>query len=152
MKNAITMNQIIKLAAIVLITNILFIGFSKHEQPESQSLIPMMQQLLADMQMVDKGIYMEQYALVEKGAGDIANHPSMTQRDKQIIKKTLGKQMQQFVAFDMTVHHHADSIRIAAVQENMKKILRHYRIVQQGCVNCHSNYRKKISEARKSSN
>jgi cytochrome c556 len=53
------------------------------------------------------------------------------------------------VAFDMTVHHHSDSMRMAALQEKMQEVLRHYRVVQQGCVDCHANYRTKISKARK---
>lgn len=137
------------IATIVLITGITFLGFSQSQQPKTQPLIPMMRMLLADMQTVDQGIYNENYKLIAKGADDIANHPKMTQEDKQTIKKTLGKEIKEFVAFDMTVHHHADSMRLAALQENMQQVLRHYRIVQQGCVDCHSNYREKVSKARK---
>jgi cytochrome c556 len=57
--------------------------------------------------------------------------------------------MKKFVAFDMSVHHHADSMRMAAMRKKMQKVLNHYRIIQQGCVDCHSNYRTEISKARK---
>lgn len=137
------------IATIVLLSGIALWGFSQQQQPETQPLIPMMRVLLADMQTVDQGIYTENFELVAKGASGIANHPKMTAKDKKIIKKTLGKEMNEFVAYDMTVHHHADSMRMAALQEKMQEVLRHYRIVQQGCVDCHSNYRKEISEARK---
>jgi len=133
----------------MLVTGATFFGFSQRQQPETQPLIPMMRMLLADMQTVDQGIFTENYEMIAKGASGISDHPKMTQQDKQIIKKTLGKEMEKFVAFDMTVHHHADSIRMAALQENMQQVLRHYRIVQQGCVDCHSNYRTRISKARK---
>lgn len=138
-------------AVIVLFAGLGFWGFTEFQQgqPETQPLIPMMQQLLTDMQLVDQGIYMEQYSLVAKGGGGIADHPKMTTADKKLVKETLGKEIKQFVAFDMTVHHHADSMRMAALQKNMQEILRHYRIVQQGCVDCHSNYRNRISSARK---
>lgn len=136
---------------IVLFAGLGFWGFTEfqQEQPETQPLIPMMQQLMTDMQLADQGIYTEQYSLVAKGAGGIAGHPKMTPADKKLVKETLGKEIKQFVAFDMTVHHHADSMRMAALQENMQEVLRHYRIVQQGCVDCHSNYRDQISKARK---
>ena len=118
------------------------------QQPETMPLVPMMQQLLTDMQQVDRGIYTEDYSMIKEGAGRISDHPTMTPQDKKLIKKTLGKQMKQFVNYDMVVHHHADSIRMAAIEKNIQKVLKHYRIVQQGCVDCHSNYREPISTAR----
>lgn len=39
-------------------------------------------------------------------------------------------------------------MRSAAVRENMEVILRHYRIVKEGCVNCHTNFRDPITSAR----
>ena len=120
----------------------------KPNQPETMSLVPMMQQLLDDIQRVDRGIYTEDFAMIEEGAGNISDHPTMTTEDKKLVKKTLGPEMKQFVEFDMVVHHHADSMRIAAIEENMQRVLKHYRITQQGCVDCHSNYREPISTAR----
>lgn len=117
-------------------------------QPETMPLVPMMQQLLTDMHQVDIGIYTEDFELIEEGAGNISDHPAMTEKDKKLVKTTLGTEMEQFVEYDMIVHHHADSMRLAALQENMQEVLHHYRIVQQGCVNCHSNYRESISSAR----
>lgn len=146
------MKHSIVIAITVLFTGIAFLGLSKYQQPETEPLIPMMQGLLADMQTVDHGMYTENYELIAKGATGIANHPKMTQEDKRIIKKALGKEIKEFVSFDMTVHHHADSMRMAALQEKMQEVLRHYRIVQQGCVDCHSNYRTEISRARKTKN
>lgn len=139
--------------AILITTSLLVMGWifypqEQHEQPETQPLVPMMQQLLADIQQVDHGIYTENFVLIEEGAGNISDHPAMTAEDKKLVKKTLGTKMQQFVDFDMIVHHHADSMRMAAQQENMEEILHHYRIVQQGCVDCHTAFRSDIMEAR----
>lgn len=118
------------------------------KQPETMPLVPMMQQLLVDMQQIDRGIYTEEFELIEQGAERISDHPTMTSEDKKLVKKTLGDEMNQFVKYDMVVHHHADSMRMAAIQGEMEEVLRHFRIVQQGCVNCHSNYREPISSAR----
>lgn len=120
----------------------------KSLQPETMPLVPMMQLLLEDMNTVNRGIYTENFGLVEEGAMNIAEHPVMTEKDKELVKTVLGEEMQQFVAFDRTVHHHADSMATAARQRNLQKVLRHYRIVQQGCVDCHSSYRTEISNAR----
>ncbi len=117
-------------------------------QPETMSLVPMMQQLLTDMYQVDNGIYTENFELIEESAGNISDHPAMTAKDKKLVKSTLGTEMKQFVKYDMIVHHHADSMRLAALQQEMQEILHHYRIVQQGCVDCHSSYREPISSAR----
>lgn len=124
-------------------------AFQQQQQPETMPLIPMMRLLLTDMQKVDEGIYTEDYEMIADNAGNIADHPGMTEEDKKIIQTTLGEQMKQFVAFDMTVHHHADSIRLAAQQKNMQEVLRHYNIVQQGCIECHANFREAITKARK---
>lgn len=122
--------------------------FYPREQPDTLPLVPMMQQLLNDIQQVDRGIYMEDYSIIEEGAGRISDHPGMTPEDKELVKSTLGAEIQDFVEFDMIVHHHADSMRMAAVNEEMQKILYHYRIVQSGCVDCHSNFRDQITSAR----
>ncbi len=144
----------------VILIKTIFVGFAlsvmgwmyfpeeEPKQPETMPLVPMMQQLLTDMQQVDRGIYTENFGLIEQGAAKISDHPTMTSEDKKLVKKTLGAEMKQFVEYDMVVHHHADSMRIAAIQEEMKEVLRHYRIVQQGCVDCHTNYREPISSAR----
>lgn len=140
-----------KIAVVVLCFGTIALGFSIHQpkQPETLPLIPMMQKLLVDMQKVNYGIYIENYQSIEEGAAGIADHPEMTAEDKQLVKKTLGEAIKQFVDFDMTVHHHADSMRMAATEENMQAILQHYKIVQQGCVDCHSHFRDRISNARK---
>lgn len=117
-------------------------------QPETMSLVPMMRLLLNDMYTIDEGIYTENYKMIEEGGTAVSNHPVMTEEDKKLVKTALGEDMKKFVRFDMVVHHHADSIVIAARNEKMNEVLRHYRIVQQGCVDCHTRYRTKIIEAR----
>lgn len=125
------------------------VGWAQHNQQKTLPLIPMMQMLLNDMQQVDRGIYTKDFDLIARGAGAIADHPKMTKQDKKLIKKVLGKEIKQFVKFDMIVHHNADSMRMAAEHKDMQEVLDHYRIVQQGCVDCHSNYRDRILKARK---
>lgn len=136
--------------AILMLTLLLFTtgSFFTQDQAKKLPLVPMMQQLLADMQQVDQGIYTENYSIIEHGSGQISDHPTMTPKDKELVKSTLGSEMQKFVEYDMMVHHHADSMRIAAKNKNMQKVLYHYRIVQAGCVDCHTDFRDKISSAR----
>lgn len=124
-------------------------SFQQKVQPETMPLVPMMRLLLNDMYTIDEGIYTENYQMIEEGGEAVSDHPVMTEEDKKLVKDALGEEMKKFIKFDMIVHHHADSIAIAARNEKMNEILRHYRIVQQGCVDCHTSFRTKISEARK---
>lgn len=118
------------------------------KQPRTMPLVPMMRLLLTDMYKIDEGMYTEDYRKIEEGARSIAGHPVMTDEDKQLVKKTLGDRMGRFVDFDMKVHHHADSIAAAAGNRDMGEVLRHYRILQQGCIDCHSAFRSEIINAR----
>jgi len=141
----------------ILITGILVLALSmmafqsvrEQAQPRTMSLVPMMRLLLDDMYTIDEGLYTHNYSMIEEGAKAIAEHPVMTEEDKKLVKTALEEDMQRFVNFDMIVHHHADSLAEAARAQKMNEVLRHYRIVQQGCVDCHSNFRTTIIEARK---
>lgn len=121
---------------------------SEGDRQESMELIPMMRLLLSDIYTVDEGIYTVNFDLVAEGAGNIADHPVMTGNEKELVKSALGEEMSRFVEYDMIVHHHADSMRTAARNENMQEVLRHYNIVQQGCVDCHNDFRDAVRTAR----
>ncbi|MGK7370789.1 MAG: hypothetical protein ACNS64_11295 [Candidatus Halalkalibacterium sp. M3_1C_030] len=143
-------NSKITIIAIVTVAFLMmaFQSVRQQSQPETMPLVPMMRLLLNDMYNIDEGIYTEDFAMIEKGGKAIADHPVMTEEDKILVKKTLGEKMQQFVKYDMIVHHHADSIALAAQRKEMDSVLNHYQIVQQGCVDCHTDFRKDIIEAR----
>ncbi|MDX1618652.1 MAG: hypothetical protein R3224_07685, partial [Balneolaceae bacterium] len=113
-------------------------------QPETMELIPMMQLLMADIYRIDEGIYTENFELIREGGLSIAHHPVMTEEDKAMIQKALGNEFKRFVRYDMIVHRRADSLAAAASQQNMEAVLRNYRIVQEGCVDCHSDFRSTI--------
>lgn len=148
------MKQSVVIGAILCAFSLTIMGWALHpqekpKQPETLPLVPMMQQLLTDIQQVDRGIYTENYEMIKEGSARISDHPVMTPEDKKLVKETLGEQMKQFIQLDMIVHHHADSMRMSAIEENMQKVLEHYRITQQGCVDCHTAFRSDIIEARK---
>jgi len=132
--------------SIAILTSFLTIASVKSDKPEASSepLLPLMHQLMADMNQVNTGIYMEQYALIDSAAYNIAHHPKINPEQMKIIKKNLGDEMQEFVRLDMIVHHYADSISLAARHEDMQKIMKHYTIVQNGCVDCHNQFRARL--------
>lgn len=148
------MKRIYLILLLLFVSIFLFLRWShtpqvEEKQPETMELVPMMRLLLSDMYTVDEGIYTEDYTLVRKGANAIADHPGMTPEDKKRIQEELGDEFKAFVQFDMKVHHHADSMARAAAVKSMNDVLRHYNIVQQGCVDCHSRFRARIMETGK---
>jgi cytochrome c556 len=56
--------------------------------------------------------------------------------------------MEAFGTFDHTVHTRADTLRNAAQERDMSRVLENYRIIQQGCVNCHSAFQQEIRYER----
>lgn len=137
----------------LLLTFVLFLNWKRvpletQVQPETMELVPMMRLLLSDVYTIDEGLYTENYSLIEKGAAGIAGHPGMTMEDRELIKNSLGREFKKFVEFDMTVHHHADSMAQAARQKNMEEVMRHFSIVREGCLDCHKNFRTDIMNAR----
>lgn len=137
---------LLRLLSIAILISFLTIASNKPQKQEvpPEPLLPLMHQLMADMNQVNTGIYMEQYALIDSAAHNIAHHPKIDPDQMKIIKKNLGDEMQEFVRLDMIVHHHADSISLAARHKDMQKIMKHYTIVQNGCVDCHNQFRSRL--------
>jgi cytochrome c556 len=139
----------VRVVLILVITTVAFLtlAFSdpaESEQPKQSAeapLIEVMRGLMEDMEAINTGIWYERYDQIEKGASQIANHPKALAQERSAIAQTLGAQMKQFAHYDQVVHHHSDSLAMATLQEDMQEILRHYDIVHQGCVDCHTAFR-----------
>ncbi|SMO88780.1 cytochrome c [Fodinibius sediminis] len=115
------------------------------QQPkDTQPIKTIMQRLMMDMQTIEVGIWNENYDTIWSGANNIVNHPKIPLGQRKEIAGILGKKMKAFVALDKQVHNHADSLAQDAKAKNMNEILKHYSIIQQGCVSCHANFRTKI--------
>ena len=128
------------------------VAFTQTTQPQqekdTQPIKTIMQRLMMDMQTIEVGIWNENYETIRSGAENIVNHPKIPLEQRKEIKGILGKEMKAFVAFDKQVHNHADSLARDAKAKNMAEILKHYNIIQQGCVSCHANFRTQIIENR----
>lgn len=140
---------------LLFLTFFLFISIAMIHQkriqpePETQPLKTIMQRLMMDMQTIEVGIWNENYETIWSGADNIVNHPKIPVEKRKEIAGILGsKQMKAFVAMDRQVHNHADSLAQDAKNKKMGEILKHYGIIQQGCVSCHANFRTKIIEGK----
>ncbi|MFA5670593.1 MAG: hypothetical protein WC967_15250 [Balneolaceae bacterium] len=122
----------------------------QHAEPEPQSLKAIMQLLMMDMHTVSMGIYLENYEVIYSGGKNINSHPGIIKEEQKELADILGVEMNSFHGMDMVVHHHADSIAMAAKEKDMQKVLHHYQIVQNGCVSCHVAFRDRILEAKSS--
>ncbi|CAM4229319.1 hypothetical protein [Gillisia limnaea] len=111
---------------------------------ESDELLPIMYRLMADMNQINEGIFIENYPMIDSAAYRIATHLKINPAQMQTIKKNLGEDIQEFVRIDMVVHDRAVSISEAAQQKKMSEILSQYDILQQSCVNCHNQFRSRL--------
>ncbi len=135
-------------ALILGFISIAWIQKSDHQiEPDPQPIKTVMQRLMMDMHTVTLGIYMENYETIYLGGHGIAAHPKIIMEQRKEIAGILGSQMKSFASMDMVVHHHADSLAMAAKAKDMQNVQRHYQIVQNGCVSCHATFRDKIIEA-----
>lgn len=116
-------------------------------QPDEQRLLPMMKTLMVQMNRINTGIYMQDYRLIDTTAHNIAHHPKIAADQLAKIKQALGEDMKKFKRYDFAmVHSHADSMSLAARQENMRRVLEHYEVVQRGCVGCHTEFRDRLRD------
>lgn len=146
-------NRIIVLL-LLIISGSIFTGLSFDEptQDESLDLPTIMRLIYADMQIINEGIYTENFKLIEQGAAAINEHPPLSDETRSLVKKTLGERMQAFGQYDKLVHDTADSLKVAATEHNMESVLDKYQIIQQGCVSCHASFRNEIIQARVTTN
>lgn len=145
MKNRIIFTSILVVSMVLL--TCMTLGNSRHID-DSLELHTIMRLIMMDVHEINEGIYTENYNLIENGAAGINNHPPLSDESRKLVQETLGNDMAAFSRFDDMVHARADSIRLAAEKQEMDQVLRHYRVMQQGCVNCHSMFQNVIKRER----
>jgi hypothetical protein len=119
--------------SIILISGVTLTGLSLNNRIQtnnSLNLQTIMRLIMADINMINEGIYTQNFQLIEQGAAAINQHPPLSDETRKFIQKTLDDQMP------------------ASSQHDMNKVLQQYRIVQQGCVSCHTSFRETIIQAR----
>jgi hypothetical protein len=107
-----------------------------------------MRLLLIDINTINEGIYTQNFVLIEQGAVNINDHPPLSPETRKLVQNTLGDRMEQFGAYDKVVHGTADSLRQAAVKQDINKVMQYYNVIQQGCVSCHASFQYEVKQAR----
>ena len=104
-----------------------------------------MQGLLEDSIKINKGIFLEDFSMIETAADRVANHPAPPMATKRKLMTSLGFEMRKFKASDTIVHDLAVEIGQAAQKENMGAVVVKYHELLDGCLSCHEEFKARVS-------
>ena len=141
------MKNRILLLLIVSVSGILITGLTlKNNKSDDNSLElhTIMRLLMLDIHTINEGIFTNNFDLIETGSAAVNSHPPLSDESRSMVQNKLGDRMPAFGEFDNKVHAYADSIRFAALNLDMERVLQHYRIMEQGCVACHTAFQSEI--------
>lgn len=133
--------------AIAMLTFALVIAPGVASLEDTLTLKQIMQGLRDDYVKIADGLLTDDFDLVAAGASAIANHPKIPAQQVQLVAAELGQEMPSFKRLDMRVHDLSLDIRDAAEVADRDKALRSYQEMTEGCVACHSAYKKRVARA-----
>ena len=105
-----------------------------------------MQDLGRHMQTVTLAIAREDWALVEKTAPLIAQHPQPPLMEKTLILRFVGTDMGKYKSHDHKTHEAAHELAQAAKNKDGMAVIAAFQSVQTGCNGCHQEFRKPFVE------
>ncbi len=108
---------------------------------EPLALQQVMKDLGKNMQVITDGISREDWALVEKTAPSIAEHPQPPLAEKMRIMTFMGSDMSKFKEFDGKTHEAAHELLHAAQKKEGQEVIDAFQKVQSTCLACHQTFR-----------
>ncbi len=126
----------------LLAASCLLFAASGAHAAEPLALQKIMQELGKNMQLITDGISREDWALVEKTAPLIADHPQPPLAEKMRIMRFVGTNMGKFKAYDGETHDQAQALGRAAKAKDGPGVILSFHKLQTSCYNCHSEFRK----------
>ena len=105
-----------------------------------------MKDLGTNMQVITDGISREDWALIEKTAPLLADHPQPPMSEKARIMSFAGSSMGKFKGYDEVTHEAALSLREAAGKQDAQAVIAAFQALQTACYNCHRDFRKPFVE------
>lgn len=109
---------------------------------EPMALQKVMKDLGKNMQAVTDGISREDWALIEKTAPLIGDHPQPPLSEKMRIIGFVGSNMGKFKAYDGETHEAAEVLALAARNKDGHAVINAFQTLQTSCYNCHREFRK----------
>ncbi len=119
----------------------LFVAATAAQATEPLALQQVMKDLGKHMQTITDGISREDWALVEKTAPSIAEHPQPPITEKMRIMSFMGSSMGKFKGFDEQTHEAAHDLLHAAQEKDGQKVIAAFEKVQSSCLACHQTFR-----------
>lgn len=110
------------------------------------TLQKIMQDLGTNMQTISDGISREDWALVEKNARQVADHPRPSMDEKKRIMAYMGDKMATFKGYDIKTHNAARELSTHAAQKNGDDIITAFAALQKTCLACHENFRQDFQQ------
>jgi hypothetical protein len=114
--------------------------------PDPGLLLTIMVNLGDDMSTISNALWRDDLATVAIAARSIADHPHVSDTERQRVQATLGDRFPTFVAGDQRVHHSAVRLADDATAGDMDAILEELSELQSGCVACHEAFREDLRE------
>jgi cytochrome c556 len=130
-------------------TSILMLLLAPSVQAETArplALCGVMQDLGRHMETITRGISHEDWALVEKTAPLIAEHPEPPFAEKTRILAFIGTDIGRFKSHDHSTHEAAQALRRAAGKQDGEAVVAAFRTLQSGCLGCHREFRQPFVE------
>ena len=116
------------------------------ESDQPLAMRGIMQDLGRHMQTVTLAIAREDWALVEKTAPLIAQHPQPPLMEKTRILRFVGTNMGKYKSHDHKTHEAAHELAQAAKNMDGMAVIAAFQSVQTGCYGCHQEFRKPFVE------
>jgi cytochrome c556 len=116
------------------------------ESAQPLAMRGIMQDLGRHMQTVTLAIAREDWALVEKTAPLIAQHPQPPLMEKTRILRFVGTNMGKYKSHDHKTHEAAHELAQAAKNKDGMAVIAAFQSVQTGCYGCHQEFRKPFVE------
>lgn len=130
-------------AAIVLMTaSHPTLAENSPQRAEPLVLQKVMKDLGKHMQAITDGISREDWAVVEKMAPLIGEHPQPPLSEKTRIIGFMGSNMGKFKAYDGETHEAAHVLAEAAKNKDGQAVINAFQTLQTSCYNCHREFRK----------
>ena len=116
------------------------------ESAQPLAMRGIMQDLGRYMQTVTLAIAREDWALVEKTAPLIAQHPQPPLMEKTRILRFVGTEMGKYKSHDHKTHEAAHALGQAARNQDGVAVIAAFQSIQSGCYGCHREFRKPFVE------
>ncbi len=106
------------------------------------ALRQIMKELGRNMQAITDGISREDWALIEKTAPHVADHPQPPLSERLRLMAFAGTDAGRFKAYDGETRAAAEAVAKGASAKDGKATILAFQRLQTGCFNCHRQFRK----------